>query len=74
MSAKFLVPLCAAAMLLAACNHRDDNSETGRDTPGATSGDKAEGKPGDTSTTPGGTAGDASNTPPPDRPPPDPPK
>ena len=54
MSAKLLIPLCAAVALLAGCGPRDvpksDEASTGT--------------PGDTSSTPGGTAGEMS--PPPD--------
>jgi hypothetical protein len=62
MNTKLLIPLCAAAALLAACNHRDD-TKTQTDTMPGTPADTPAGATGDTATTPGGDAGDTATTP-----------
>ena len=59
MNRKYLIALCAAA-LLTACGSRDDASSTDKAPEPATSTPGA----GDTATTPGGNAGDPSTTPP----------
>lgn len=61
MSTQYLVPLCAAAALLAACGQRESNPSVGGDSAGPS--DTAPAAAGDTATTPGGNAGDASTTP-----------
>jgi hypothetical protein len=65
MNTKYLIPLCAAVALLAACGQRESNPSVGGDSsgvPGNTPTD-ATGPSGDTATTPGGNAGEASTTP-----------
>jgi outer membrane biosynthesis protein TonB len=63
MSIKFLVPLCAAAALLVACNQRDDNAATDSDTATGTTGSTSDSAGGATGDTTGGTAGEAGATP-----------
>jgi hypothetical protein len=61
MNTKYLVPLCAAVALMAACGQRESNPSMGGDSAGPA--DTTPSASGDTATTPGGNAGDASTTP-----------
>jgi hypothetical protein len=66
MNTKYLIPLCAAAALMAACGQRESNPSMGGDSAGPSDAPSTETAPpaaGDTATTPGGTAGDATTTP-----------
>ena len=60
MSTRFMIPLCAATVLLAACGPREPKTET---PPPADTTTPAPGA-GETATTPGGNSGDPSTTPP----------
>jgi hypothetical protein len=64
MNTRYLLPLCAVA-LLAACGQRENNPSVGSDSSGVPSDPPtdATGPSGDTATTPGGSAGEASTTP-----------
>jgi len=79
MNTRYLIPLCAAVVLLAACGQRESNPSVGGDSSGVPSNTPtdATGPSGDTATTPGGNAGEASTTPgsptaPAENPPPEP--